>query len=95
MVKIVFSQENLNEFLCLVREYTNAVLSERNEVSKTLSSQYLEDELKHIEKNMHILWNYPCEKQNKSYIFFSQHPIGLILILLCHITSILILKLFF
>mgnify|MGYP002558663253 CR=1 FL=1 len=50
MVEIILAQEKLNDFLCLIREYTSAISAEDSEVNQVLSSQNLNDELINVEK---------------------------------------------
>lgn len=50
MIRLIDAQEDLEEFIALVREYTDAILQQDAAVAKTLASQHLEDELKDIEE---------------------------------------------
>lgn len=50
MIKIVPAQENINEFITLVREYTDMIREQESQASETLSYQHLDEELMNIEK---------------------------------------------
>ena len=50
MIRIIPAQENINEFIMLVREYTDMIRKEGASVAETLSSQHLDEELKNAEK---------------------------------------------
>lgn len=50
MIRLIAAQEELEEFIALVREYTDAILQQDSAVARTLASQHLEDELKDLEK---------------------------------------------
>lgn len=50
MVELIQAQDDLNGFLMLVKEYTDLILQQDDEVARTLSSQHLDDELKDVKK---------------------------------------------
>jgi ribosomal protein S18 acetylase RimI-like enzyme len=50
MVNLIPAQENMEEFLALVKEYTERITLQDAEVAKTLSSQHLAEELKDTER---------------------------------------------
>ena len=48
MVEIIPANNHIDEFLCLVKEYTDTILAEGEEVARTLAVQHLDDELGHV-----------------------------------------------
>ncbi len=50
MIEIVLAYDYMDAFLTLVKEYTDAISEEGDEVQATLSSQNLEDELQDTQK---------------------------------------------
>ena len=50
MIQLIDAQENLEAFIALVREYTDAILQQDSAVARTLASQHFEDELKDTKK---------------------------------------------
>lgn len=48
MVEIIPANNHIDEFLCLVKEYTDTILAEVEEVARTLAVQHLDDELGHV-----------------------------------------------
>lgn len=50
MIEIVPAQENIEEFITLVREYTDMIITQDESVAGTLSYQHLDDELKNVEE---------------------------------------------
>ncbi len=45
MIRLVDAEENLEDFILLVREYTSTIALQDGEVAQTLVSQHLDDEL--------------------------------------------------
>lgn len=50
MISLIYAQDYLDGFLTLLKEYTDGILQQDNEVARTLSSQHLEDEFNDVEK---------------------------------------------